>query len=435
MKPPDLDSIERDAYAYLIKEYIFQNEGGQPRIMLLGFSDVGDQICEQFYQTKVHVIEPERTGQLKEASLIRKSDQPCMILIRSKKNLGKFASLVTAFKILDEVIVVRKSPVETYRDVYDLSNVSNWLVDKDIIHDICSFIESKLSTSFRFDCEGISVILNEMKLIAEQRPSFSEWTHPRRVTKSLVYSLNSKRTNGAVSVATFLRKFGIEPKRKLEDIPLFSKDIKKEENLKELKETLLVYPRILRMLHACSIPKQRTNLANLCMNHFRNILYTLANHEWNSRSGTKWIVALVEFERVIVMGNKRRRRKKKYELISRGVHVSERSSVSGLPICIRLPLKVNLENGGRNLFKELYDNKLNSMIEEYSKLIKPKSMFFDLKPMDLTDANSKLIVEFDIVVKDGDIVLDPFIEGTKSPTRKINALLTDIRRKARRSIQ
>ena len=156
MKSLDLNEVERETYAYIVKKFVFHNEGDKPRIMLLGFSDVGDQICRQFEQTKVQIIEPERTGRLKEASSIRKSEQPCMILIRSKKNLGKFASLVTAFKILDEVFISRTSAVDTLAgDVYDLYSMSIWLVNKNVIRDICGFIGGKLSIHFsRFVTES-----------------------------------------------------------------------------------------------------------------------------------------------------------------------------------------------------------------------------------------------------------------------------------------
>ena len=433
MKSLDLNKIERETYAYIVKKFILDNEGDKPRIILLGFSDVGDQVCQQFQQTKVQIIEPERTGRLKEASSIRKSEQPCMILIRSKKNLGKFASLVTAFKILDEVFSSRTSAVDTSaRDVHDLCSMSIWLVNKNVIRDICSFIGAKLSISFQPDCDGIAIILNELRRIAMQRPSFIEWLHPRRISRGLVYAIHRKRTSGATTVAFFLRSIGIEPKRKLEDVPLFSMDIKREENLKELRDTLLEYPKILRMYHACSIPRQRTNLANLCINHFRNVLYTLANSEWSSKSISKWIKALDEFERVTIVGTKKRRRKKKYRPISRGVRIHERSSVSGLPVRIRLPLEIDQENGGRNLLKELYDGELTTMLEEYSKVLEPEHVFFRLEPVDLENGDSKLNIELSIVDQNGDILLDPFIEGSKSPTRKINALLTEVRRELRR---
>jgi len=432
LKALDLNEVERETYAYVVKKFVFHNEGDKPRIMLLGFSDVGDQICRQFEQTKVQVIEPERTGRLKEASSIRKSEQPCMILIRSKKNLGKFASLVTAFKVLDEAFISRTSAVDTLAgDVYDLYSMSIWLVNENVIRDICGFIGDKLSFSFQPVCDGIEIILSELRRMAMQRPGFIEWLHPRRISRGLVHSIHRKNTTGATTVAFFLRSTGIEPKRKLEDIPLFSTDIKREENVKELKDTLLEYPKILRMYHTCSIPRQRTNLANLCINHFRNVLYTLANREWSSKSISKWIKALVEFERIKIVGTEKRRRKKKYRPISRGVRVYERSSVSGLPVRIQLPLEVGPENGGRNLLKELHDGELTTMLEEYSKVLEPKHVFFKLKPVDLTNGNSKLTIELSIINQNGDIVLDPFIDGSKSPTRKINMLLTEVRREHR----
>lgn len=432
MKSLDLNEIERETYAYIVKKFVFHNEGDKPRIILLGFSDVGNQVCQQFQETKVQVIEPERTGRLKEASSIRKSEQPCMILIRSKKNLGKFASLVTAFKILDEVFIPRTSAVNIPAgDVYDLCSMSIWLVNKNVIRDICGFIGAKLSISFQPVCDGIEIILSELKRIAMQRPSFIEWLHPRRISRGLVYAIHRKHTSGATTVAFFLRSIGIEPKRKLEDVPLFSTDIKREENVKELKDTLLEYPKILRMYHACSVPRQRTNLANLCINHFRNVLYTLANCEWSSKSISKWIKALVEFERIKIVGTKKKRRKKKYRPISKGVRIYERSPVSGLPVRIQLPLEVDLENGGRNLLKELHDGELTTMLEEYSKVLKQEHVFFKLEPVDLANGDSKLTIELSIFNQNGDIVLDPFIDGSKSPTRKINMLLTEVRRELR----
>lgn len=424
MKPLNsiiLTNVEKEAYAYLITEYLLYKEKNRPRFILLGFDDVRRQIREKLEQKNVPVIEPERTGRLKEAALLRSSSEEIGVILVSKQNLGKFASLITAFKVLQEVINVEnfsKSP----SDVHDLSDVSQWLINS--LDKIGNFIESKvgaLPSEATYD--GVRVVLNEILTLTKKKPSFAEWLHPRKIIRGLVLATNKQQRDKFTSVGFFLRNIGLESKAILNNVPIFRLDISDTRNLDELRITLYSYSRVLKSFVALSVSSQRRNLANLCINCLRMMLFELAKAEFTSGLIGKWTEIFCDFEHAF---KGRRKTIKKYKVEPRGVRIIKRSSVSGLPKCLHVPLEVTLEKDSeRNLLKEFWIGELDRIMQEYSKLHK---LMFSIKPVTLLNHNKRLIVEFTILEEDGNIVLDPFIEGLKSPSSYINKLLASIKR-------
>jgi hypothetical protein len=417
----NLTDIENEAYAYLITEYLLYKEENRPRFILLGFDDVRSQIREKLEQKRIPVIEPERTGRLKEASLLRGSSQEIGVILVSRQNLGKFASLVTAFKVLEEVINV-ESFLKSLSDVHDLIDVSKWLISS--LGKIGSFIESKLGPPpSETTYDGVKVVLNEILALTKRKPSFAEWLHPRRIIRGLVLAVDEKQKGKLASVGSLLRSIGLESKAILNNVPIFRSDISDGKNLDELRITLNEYSRVLKSFIALSISSQRRNLANLCMNSLRMMLLELAKAESTSTSQGKWTEIFCDFEHAF---KGRRKTIKKYKVETRGVRIIKRSSVSGLPKCLHVPLEVTLEkNSERNLLEEFWNGELDRVLQEYSRLHK---LTFSIKPVMLLNHGKKLIVEFTVREEDGNIALDPFIEGLKSPSLYINKLLASLKR-------
>jgi hypothetical protein len=393
--------------------------------MLLGFDDSRNEIRHELEKNKIPVIEPELTGRLKEASLLRgESEEPCVIII-SRRNLGKFASLITAFKVLEEVINVERAFRENSRDIHDLIDVSRWLIDRGLPN-IGDFIESKVgklqsSTTY----EAAKATLGEIWKIAREKPSFALWLHPRKISKSIAMAVNQSDKGKNISVAFFLRHMGIESKATLDNIPLFQKDALTEENLRELRTTLFAYSKVLRHYVACDISSQRRNLANLCFNHLRMMLCELARVESLSTSKGTWVDIFCDFEYAY---REKGKKYKKYRIEPRGVRIRKRSFVSGLPICINVPLTVTLnEKGDRNVLKEFMASGLAKMMQEYSKL---QRLTVSIKPLTLSNDEKDLTVEFSALEKNGSIELETFLNGLKSPTSQINSLIASIGRKA-----
>lgn len=421
----ELNDIERKTYAYLIVEYLLRGETTKPRFVLLGFDDIRNQLLIELAKNKIQAIEPEVSGRLKEASLLRgKTDESCAILI-SRQNLGKFASLTTAFKILEETIKVEGTSYENKTDLYNLTDVSEWLLGKGL-NDIGNFIQKEVGKlPSPTDYSGIKVILDEIWKLAQKNPSFSIWLHPQRVTKALVASANEQRKDKPATVSFFLRNLGVEPTIALEDIPLFQNSISGQENLETLKATLLGFCRVLRYYVASDVASQRKNLADLCFNHLRMMIYELARAESLSAAGGKWTEVFCDFEYAF---REKLKTRKKYQAEPRGVRIRNRSPVSGLPRRISVPLKATLEDEtNRNLLKEFMTGELTEIMQEYSKLKKPS---FSIKPEDLTASGKELRVEFSLIGKNGNIELNTYLDGLKSPASQINKLIATIGRKS-----
>ena len=416
-----LSHILEETYAYLITEYLSSVGDPRPRFILLGFDDVHDPIRKQLSCRGISVVEPERSGRLKEASLLRvKSSEPCVILI-SKRNLGKFASLVTSFKVLEEVVIADMPSSRETTDVYRLLDVSRWLIHESL-SSIIKYVEKKVGQlPVGIEYGGIQAVLDELWILANEKASFTEWLHPRRLIKGIVHAINKKHSGHAVSVASFLRSLGVESKEKLETFVLFDSLFCKEESLKELKTSLIEYSTILRKCVTADVPTQRRNLANICMNHLRNMLYNLANDELKKKGKDDWTGVFCDFEHA---HSTKYRVVRKYKVEPRGVRICGRSIVSGLPICFRVPIELGIEEKtDRNLLQELSKRKMDKIVSKCSKLL---SLRFSIKSLGLTQQAKSLLVEFSLLQKNGNIVLDPLLEGLKSPTPKINRLFATI---------
>lgn len=413
--------ILKETYARLIIEYLLHVGKNHPRFVLLGFDDVRGQILEQLKRKDISAVEPEHSGRLKEASLLRgKSDEPCVILI-SKKNLGKFASLVTAFKVVENVIPAGVTSEREIVDVHNLLDISRWLINEYLVN-IGEVIEKRVGKlPAQATYNGIKAVLSQLWSLTNEKPSFAEWIHPRRLLKGLVEATGEMHIHHSVSLASFLRIMGIESTEKLESLALFAPSICKDENLKELKNSLVDHSTILRKCVASDVSSQRRNLANICMNHLRSMLYKLAKDEVKTSHVGDWTKVLFDFEYAY---STKQRVVRKYRVESRGVRIRRRSNVSGLPICFHVPLEVNLEETtDRNLLQEFASGKMKQILQKHSKLSTAK---FSLKPIALAEKARSLLIEFSLKEKDGSIVLDPLLKGLRSPTSEINRLFASI---------
>jgi hypothetical protein len=419
-----LNDVEKETYAYLVGRYLLHYEAKRPRFVLIGFDEIRGQLHRELEKNKIQVIEPELTGRLKEASHLRgKTEESCVILI-GRQNLGKFASLVTAFKVLEEVIDLEWAPHEDNTDLHDLIDVSKWLLDKGL-DDVANFVQDRIvklpSTTNNL---GVKFILNDILKLAERKPSFSQWLHPRKISKALVIAVDEHRKGKPPTVSLFLRNLGIESTASLENIPLFQENISKRENLEALRTTLLGFSRVVKYYVASDVTSQRKNLADLCFNYLRTVIYELARAESSSASKGKWTRAFCDFESAF---REKHKTTKKYRVEPRGVRIRKRSAVSGLPKRISVPLNVTLESeASTNLLKEFMADRLNEITREYSRLKEPN---FSIKPLNMAKNAKEMVVEFSVIEKNGNIELDTYLDGLRSPASQINRLIALIERK------
>jgi hypothetical protein len=412
-----LCSIEKETYALLIKEFIVSQGEKHPRFVLIGFDSVRDELKRELEKTAIQFVMPEHTGRLKEASLLRgKNEENCVVFV-SRHNIGKFASLVTAFKILEEVINAIDFSYENKTDLFDLIAISRFLISGKLAT-VGSFIQEKMGGAPSISYSRVECVLREILELAQRQNSFYAWLHPRRILSALITAYNQHENDKEASIALFLRGLGIESSKDLEEIALFKKELLNDTEIKTLKVTLLGFSRVLRYFLASDVASQRRNIARLCHNQLRSFLYDLVQEELRSETGQKWTELFLDFEFVF---KEKRRAQSKYQAEPRGVHIQERSSVSGLPKRVLVPLNVfPREESERNLLKEFANGVLDDIMKEYSKLNEPT---MSLKVLSLSNDEKKLLIEYRIAEENGYIRLDTYLNGLRNPSFNMHRIL------------
>ena len=391
-----------------------------PRFIVVGFNDIREEFKSQF--TNMHkdskFIEPEKTGQLKEAFDGReKTIQKCIIAVEHE-SLGKYASLLTSFKVLNESIPLsqqRPSLNTGPIDIHSPIDVTKWLVKSTKnFEELCTCIKNKFHLKKRLHLPLIEVLLKEIIGVVEARPSYTEYAHPRRIVRGLVKSIGTKKS---VSVGFFLREIGVEPTKEIDEIPLFSSPPADEtaKIRKHIRGIFISHASALRRYTSCTIGKLKKNIADLCMNLLRKTLYNLARNEIHkTKKKWKWVNVFYEFE--IKVG-----RRRKYAVKSVGINIYERSRASGLPARVRFILSRG-EKSGENLLKDFHKNKLNELLAQHTKVV--GALQFHLNHVAMLNEDA-LGIEL-CLGRENLTVLDPFIEGSKKMTQQINKLLRTV---------
>lgn len=426
MKQPDVNTtVEKEAYAFLIKNFIVAKAEKHPRFVLIGFDSISDQLENTLKNSNIQFVMPERSGRLKEASLLRGKNDDCLILV-SRHSLGKFASLVTAFKILDEVINPRAFAYINKSDLFDLSSVAEFLISQQL-EVIGSLIQERIDgPSVPLNYTRVRIVLSEILQLAERRHSFYGWLHPRRILSALITIHCENAENKEPSIAIFLRALGIESTQSLENVSIFKNDALTEDEIKALKANLLGFARILRFFLSSDVTTQRRNIARLCNNQLRFYLYDLCEQELKIGKQKKWMKVFFDYERMVETDQSKTKSKSKtskYRTEPRGVSIHERSPISGLPKRMLVPLNISLKGpSSRNLLKEFSYGLLDEMILEYSKIKKPNIL---INVVSLSEDRKKLMLDFKIKEENGYIRLDIFLDGLKNPSLKIHRILEE----------
>ena len=410
------DAVEKETYAKIVSNYLLSHEERPLRFVLMGFNEIRDLLRNELGKNRVLVIEPEVSGRLREASVLRgKSEEDCVILI-SRMNVGKFASLITAFKVLEEVI--NSQGFREDGDAYNLNSVSKWLIQKGLGNITAILVDTHQISISPLNFDGVQFILKEIWRISEQKPSYAIWLHPRKISKAMVAILSSCKEHRQTSVAFFLRSLGIESNSALENVSLFSNDIMIEENSASLKSTLKDYGRVVNYLIASDITSQRRYLAGICFNHLRIMISELARNEIELSAKGSWKDIFCDFEYAFT---EKAKIYKKYQIIPQGVKIRERSPISGLPKRFLVPIKVFLRpENKRNLLKEFMVSTLNDVAKEYVKTGKMTTL---IAPISLSKPKTELIVECTIIENANCLPLDTYMTGLKNPSSKINRLI------------
>jgi hypothetical protein len=413
--------IVNSAYAFVLTKFIAELEPPH-RFLILGFGDILEDLSIHFENIcKGNLIVP--TGKLEEISRLRRTLLPCLIAL-GWEDVGKYASWTTSFKILDE------SPLKTRaserRDVYDPVDVTIWLSEKDeILDQILKFVSEKLGIALKpIPLETLRSVLTEIRRSMQQSRSYAEWFHPRKIIEALTLTLQFQNSvsasYGVATIGQFLRKIGMEPSSELDNIPIFGDHTVKEGSLKEYFRK---YGQISRNYLASPYEKGsgrlRKTFSALGLNLLRRLMVVVAEDELSKGEKGKWCTHFLEFEQ----GRKERRtRKRKYDVNIYGATIISRSPASGLPTRIQFVLERGKDFSEDNILPKLFKNELKALFAEYKKTSQDAS--FEFSAIKMIDPNI-LILEL-LMEKRGLLVVDPYIEGSKAPIRKINDLLSKL---------
>jgi hypothetical protein len=429
LKPFDLIKIEKETYAFLLARFLSQFRE-IPRFVLLGFEDIREELRSQFNERyeEGRFVEPEEKGQLNTAFSEReKSGSICIIALRHE-SIGKYASLLTSFKVLNESFSLEPRKfiqTLTLGDVYDPIDVTKWFIGTTKnVEEICTYIKEKLHLTSCPQYELLTVVLKEMVKLAESRPSYAGCVHPRKILRGLVKAMNTTRD---LSVGFLLKEIGIEPTKEVNEIFLFSQpsDATIASMKEKIKKVCDSNARALEKYFSCEIRKQKRNLAALSMNLMEKMLYHLANAGIRKKykRAQRWIRDFYEFEKKIEKTSESGRRYyRKYKTNSVGTAILERSQVSGLPTRVKFVL-TRSEKSGRNLLKDFFvEKELERLMDEHHKLV--GELGYNIIPISMIN-DDELTLELSLK---GDNILDAIVEGFKKITPKVNDLLLEIER-------
>jgi len=416
-----VEGVVNSAYAFLLVKYVSELEGPH-RFLVLGFRDILNDLSIYFRSIcKGDLIIP--AGKLQEISKFRKTLAPCLIAL-DWEDVGKYASWTTSFKILDE------SPLRTrtsgLRDVHDPIDVTIWLSERgDVLAQVVKFISEKLSTSAspkRF--ENLKYLLAEACRSMQGARGYAEWFHPRKIIEAITLTIHKQSSISApdenATVGYFLRKIGMEPSSEFDDVPFFGEQTISEQSFQKY---IARYRQVLRIYLTSPYEKGsgrlRKAISILGLNLLRRLLTAVAEKEMNTGKRGKWTVYFVEFEQ----GKRERRtRKRKYDINMYGGTILNRSTVSGLPTRIQFVLERSKDFGEDNILPKLFKNELKALLAEFRKT--SNDLRFDLSTIKMLGPDV-LLLEL-LMEKGGRLVVDPYIEGSKVPIRKINELLSKL---------
>jgi len=416
-----VEDVVDSAYAFLLVKYVSELEGPH-RFLVLGFRDILNDLAIYFRSIcKGDVIIP--AGKLQEISNLRKTLAPCLIAL-DWEDVGKYASWTTSFKILDESPLRTRNP--GLRDVHDPIDVAIWLSERsDVLAQVVKFISEKLSTSTspeRF--ENLKYLLAEARRSIQRSRGYAEWFHPRKILEAITLTIHRQSLISAsdknATVGYFLTKIGMEPSSEFDDVPFFGEQAISEQSFKKY---LARYRKILRIYLTSPYEKGsgrlRKAISILGLNLLRRLLTTVADKEMNTGKKGKWTAYFVEFEQ----GKRERRtRKRKYDVNIYGGTILERSPVSGLPNRIQFVLERSKDFGEDNILPKLFENELNALLAEFRKT--SNELHFDLTTIKMLGPDALLL---ELLIKKGEhLVVDPYVEGSKAPIRKINELLSKL---------
>lgn len=407
------------AYAFLLVKYISEQEEPH-RFLVLGFKGIRQDLSIHFKSIcKGDLLIP--AGKLEEISNLRKTFSPCLIVL-DWEDVGKYASWTTSFKILTE------SPlkvIESVRhDVYDPTDVSMWLLERDdILRQVMGVISEKLGISFKPRSFGtLKYLFAAVRKSMERSRSFGEWFHPQKIVKALtsILQLQGSTSHANVTVGHFLRNIGMEPSSEFDEIPFFGNQTIQEESLKNYFRR---YQEVLRCYLNAPFEKGagrlRKTLSTLGLNLLRHLLVSAAEKEIGKRKRGKWTAYFLEFEQ----GKRdKRTRKRKYDINIYGTTILSRSPVSGLPTRIQFVLERSKDFGGDNILPKLFQNELKALLTKCHK--KFGGLKFEIATIKMLGSNT-LILEL-IMEKNGLVTVDPYIKGLKAPIRKANNLLSKL---------
>lgn len=393
------------AYAEALVDFLASasKSGQSSRFLLIGYDELKPYLPGAIQRRfpSLQYQRPEDTGRVLEAFEGRKRSSERMLIHLSRKAIGRFASLITSFKVMDESVAeaIECSPFYKYQSRKDLCSpfdISRWLIEE------LARVSEDLTGSSRKWIPGGQRVLRRVEQSAQRYPSLRSILHPRNILQSLL----ALGDESSISVANFLRSLRLESLRHLEQVEL------DEVNLDEVDRSLQLDARMRRIYSACDT-SFRNRLASMGLFLLEYTLLRCAEKEAPS----------VRFRRVLALLTSRVSGRRVYAEVGGSTYVLQASDISGLPLKFVFVVTKKIDDAKVNALEVLSKGGLQDLYDAWSKSDHMYSKMWQMKAIDMWQApKSSLAIE---VSFPDPLPLEAFRLGTgHSLTTEINKLLS-----------
>lgn len=353
----------------------FASGSASSRFVFIGFEELRpylpDLIVRKYPGTQY--LRPEDSGRVLDAFEGRRHSSGKIIIHLSHGGIGRFASLVTSFRVVDDSVVqaIESDLLATSRlrkDVYTPFDVSDWIIEE------LPRVGEHLIGLPRNWLEGAQHILRGLQRIAEQYTSLKSFLHPRNILQSMLLLQNEP----FVSVGSFMRSLHVESVAHLEEI-----ELNKTVSIDDVYRSLQLDARMRRLYAACDT-SFRNRLASLGLFLLEFMLVKCAEKE-NTHG---------KFRRILRSLVSRVGARRVYGCIGSSTQVLRSSAISGLPEKFVFVLRKRLEGEGEDVLKTLHDEALQDLCDAWSKSDEVYSKMWRMNAVELRHSpKSSLAVE------------------------------------------
>jgi hypothetical protein len=333
------------AYAEALIDFLSSvSERASPRFVFIGFEELmpylPDLIAKKHPDTVY--LRPEDSGKVLDAFEGRKHSSNRIIIHLSHREIGRFASLVTSFRVVDDSLgqaiesdLLRMSPLR--KDVYTPFDVSNWIIGN------LPKLGEHIMGSPRSWLEGAQCVLQGLEENAEKFASLKSFLHPKNILHSVLLLENER----FVSVGSFMRSLHVESCTDLEKV-----ELKKDVDVEEAYDCLELDARMRRLYASCDT-SFRSRLASLGLFLLEFMLVKCAREE-----GAKG-----KFRRILRSLVSRVGTRRVYGSIGSSTQVLRSSAISGLPDKFIFVIRRRVDSGTEDVLKILHEGALQDLCD------------------------------------------------------------------------